>query len=108
MEHRLAAIMCADMGGYSRLMETDERGSIARQKAHRAELIETKIAERHGRIVKTTGDGPLAEFASAVDAVESALAIHQEMAEREADISEDRRICAASRRSPRACIASWA
>ena len=80
------------MVGYSRLMEADERGTITRQKAYRAELIDPKIADHHGRIVKTTGDGLLVEFASVVDAVESALAIQGEMAEREADIPEDRRI----------------
>ncbi len=89
---RLAAILSADMVGYSRLMEADERGTIARQKAHRSELIDPKITEHHGRIVKTTGDGLLVEFASVVDAVESAVAIQREMAEREADVAEDRRI----------------
>ena len=86
MERRLAAIFVADMVGYSRLMEADEAGTIARQKAHRADLIDLKIAEHHGRIVKTTGDGLLVEFASVVDAVESAIAIQRAMAEREADI----------------------
>ncbi len=66
---RLAAILAADMVGYSRLMEADEAGTIARQKAHRAELIDPKITELHGRIVKTTGDGLLVEFASVVDAL---------------------------------------
>ena len=92
MERRLAAILAADMVGYSRLMEADERGTIARQKACRTELIDPKIADHHGRIVKTTGDGLLVEFASVVDAVESALAIQGEMAKREADTPEDRRI----------------
>ncbi len=69
VERRLAAIFAADMVGYSRLMEADEEGTIARQKAHRKELIDPKIAEHDGRIVKTTGDGLLAEFASVVDAV---------------------------------------
>ncbi len=64
---RLAAILAADMVGYSRLMEADEAGTIARQKAYRAELIDPKITEHHGRIVKTTGDGMLVEFASVVD-----------------------------------------
>ncbi len=66
---KLAAILAADMVGYSRLMEADEARTIARQKVHRAELIDPKITERHGRIVKTTGDGMLVEFASVVDAV---------------------------------------
>ncbi len=76
-QRRLAAIFSADMVGYSRLMEADERGTIARQKAHRAELIDPKIIQHHGRIVKTTGDGMLVEFASIVDAVECAVAIQR-------------------------------
>ena len=91
-QRRLAAIFAADMVGYSRLMEADERGTIARQKAHRAELIDPKITEHHGRIVKTTGDGMLVEFASVVDAVECAVAIQRAMVERERDVSEARRI----------------
>ncbi len=91
-QRRLAAILVADMFEYSRLMETDERGTIARQKAHRAELIDPKITEHHGRIVKTTGDGMLVEFASVVDAVECAVAIQRAMLEREAEVPNDRRI----------------
>jgi TolB-like protein/class 3 adenylate cyclase len=91
-QRRLAAILVADMFGYSRLMETDERGTIARQKVHRAELIDPKITEHHGRIVKTTGDGMLVEFASVVDAVECAVAIQRAMLEREAEVPNDRRI----------------
>ena len=91
-ERRLAAILAADMVGYSRLMEADESGTIARQKAHRTQLIDPKIAEHHGRIVKTTGDGMLVEFASVTDAVEAAVAIQQAMAVREADVSEANRI----------------
>jgi TolB-like protein/class 3 adenylate cyclase len=91
-ERRLAAILAADMVGYSRLMEADERGTIARQKAHRKELIDPKIAKHNGRIVKTTGDGLLVEFASVVDAVRSAVAIQRAMVEREAEVPEDRRI----------------
>ncbi len=91
-QRRLVAILAADMVGYSRLMEADERGTIARQKSHRAELIDPKISEHHGRIVNTTGDGMLVEFASVVDAVECAVAIQRAMLEREADISNDRRI----------------
>ena len=89
---RLAAIFAADMVGYSRLMEADEEGTIARQKAHRKELIDPKIAEHDGRIVKTTGDGMLVEFASVVDAVRCAVEVQQAMAEREADVLDDRRI----------------
>ena len=66
---RLAAILAADVVGYSRLMGTDEVGTLATLKAHRRELIDPKIEEHHGRIVKTTGDGLLVEFASVVDAV---------------------------------------
>ncbi len=91
-QRRLAAIFAADMVGYSRLMETDERGTIARQKAHRNELIEPEIAAHNGRIVKTMGDGLLVEFASVVDAVECAVSIQRAMAEREADVPEERRI----------------
>ena len=69
VERRLAAILAADMVGYSRLMEADEEGTIARQKGHRKELIDPRIAEYGGRLVKSTGDGVLVEFASAVDAV---------------------------------------
>jgi adenylate cyclase len=69
---RLAAILAADVAGYSRLMGTDEEGTLARLKALQAELINPKIAEHHGRIVKTTGDGILVEFASVVDAMRCA------------------------------------
>jgi TolB-like protein/class 3 adenylate cyclase len=92
VERRLAAILAADMVGYSRLMEADEAGTIARQKAHRAELIDPKIDEHHGRIVKTTGDGMLVEFASVVDAVACTVAIQRAMVEREADVPEEQRI----------------
>ena len=91
-QRRLAAIFAADMVGYSRLMEADERDTIARQKAHRAELIDPKIAEHNGRIVKLMGDGMLVEFASVVDAVECAVAVQRAMLEREADVPNDRRI----------------
>ena len=83
MERRLAAILAADMAGYSRLMEQDEEDVLARQKAHRRELIDPEIASRGGRIVKTTGDGMLVEFASAQDAVRCAIDIQTAMAERE-------------------------
>ena len=83
MERRLAAILVADMAGYSRLMEQDEEDVLTRQKTHRRELIDPEIAGRGGRIVKTTGDGMLAEFASAQDAVRCAIDIQTAMAERE-------------------------
>ena len=91
-KRRLAAILVADMVGYSRLMEADERGTIARQKAHLSELIDPTIAEHHGRIVKLMGDGALVEFASVVDAVECAVAIQRAMVEREGEVPDDRRI----------------
>jgi adenylate cyclase len=92
VRRRLAAILVADMVGYSRLMESDESGTIARQKQHRQELIDPKFAEHHGRIVKTSGDGLLIEFASAVDAVQCAVEVQKAMAVRDADVGEDRRI----------------
>ena len=69
VERRLAAILAADVAGYSRLMGTDEVGTLAALKAHRREIVDPAIAAHRGRIVKTTGDGMLVEFASAVDAV---------------------------------------
>ncbi len=87
-QRRLAAIFAADMVGYSRLMEADERGTIARQKTHRVELIDPMIAEHHGRIVKTTGDGMLVEFASVVDAVACAVAVQRAMMERETEVPD--------------------
>ncbi len=89
---RLSAILAADMVGYSRLMEADETGTIARLKALRSELIDPNIAKHDGRIVKTMGDGLLVEFGSVVDAVECAVAVQRALAEREADVPEDRRI----------------
>ena len=92
MKRRLAAILAADMVGYSRLMGADEEGTIARQKARRSELIDPEIAKHGGRIVKTTGDGLLVEFPSVVDAVRCAVQVQQAMAGREAGVPEDRRI----------------
>jgi len=92
VQRRLAAILAADMVGYSRLMEADEEGTIARQKAHRNELIDPSIATHQGRVVKTTGDGLLIEFASVVDAVRCALEVQRGMAERESTMTDDRRI----------------
>src|SRR6201981_3893221 len=89
---RLAAILAADVAGYSRLMGADEEGTLARLKAHRRELVDPRIGEHRGRIVKTTGDGLLAEFASVVDAVRCAAEIQREMAERNGDVPPDRRI----------------
>jgi TolB-like protein/class 3 adenylate cyclase/Tfp pilus assembly protein PilF len=92
MERRLAAILLTDMVGYSRLMGLDEEGTIARQKAHREEIFYPKIAAHGGRIVKTTGDGLLVEFASVVDAVKCAFEVQVEITGRDTDVPEDRRI----------------
>ena len=92
VERRLAAILAADVAGYSRLMGVDEERTLVALKTCRRELIDPKIAEHRGRIVKTTGDGALVEFASAVDAVRCAMEIQRGMAERNAAIPEDRRI----------------
>ena len=92
VERRLAAILAADVAGYSRLMGVDEEGTLAALKAYRRDVIDPKIGEHRGRIVKTTGDGALVEFASAVDAVRCAMEIQRAMAERNAAIPEDHRI----------------
>ena len=89
---RLAAILAADVAGYSRLMGADEEGTHERLKALRRQLIDSKIADHHGRIVKTTGDGLLAEFPSVVDAVRCAAEVQRAMIDREAGMSQDRRI----------------
>ena len=89
---RLAAIVAADVAGYSRLMGTDEEGTLERLISLRRELLDPKIDEQHGRIVKTTGDGMLVEFASVVDAVRCAVEIQQAMAERNAGMVAERRI----------------
>ena len=91
-QRRLAAILAVDVVGYSRLMAVNETGTLAALKAHRKELVDPKIAEHGGRIVKLMGDGALVEFASAVDAVECAVAIQRGMVERNAGDPEDRRI----------------
>jgi adenylate cyclase len=92
IERRLAAILAADVVGYSRLMGINEEGTLAALKVCRRELIDPKIAEHRGRIVKTTGDGALVEFASVVDATRCAMEIQHAMAERNAAIPEDRRM----------------
>jgi len=89
---RLAAIVAADVVGYSRLMGEDEEGTLERLKAHRRDLVDPKIAEHHGRIVKTTGDGLLVEFASAVDAVQCAVGLQRGMAERNSAVPQEQRI----------------
>ena len=92
VERRLAAILAVDVAGYSRLMGEDEEGTHARLKAHLRELVDPKIAEHRGRIVKNTGDGFLAEFASVVDAVRCAVEIQRGIPERESEVPEERRI----------------
>jgi class 3 adenylate cyclase/pimeloyl-ACP methyl ester carboxylesterase len=92
MQRRLAAILAADVVGYSRLMGTDEIGTITSLKSHRRELVDSGIAEHHGRIVKTTGDGMLVEFASVVDAVSCAVHIQRSMVRRNVAVPADKRI----------------
>jgi adenylate cyclase len=92
VNRRMAAILAADVAGYSRLMGADEEGTLARLKAHRRELLDPKVAEHHGRIVKTTGDGVLVEFGSVVDAVRCAIDLQRGMAERNAGEREASRI----------------
>jgi adenylate cyclase len=92
VERRLAAILAADVAGYSRLMGTDEEGTLATLKAIRRELGDPKMNEHRGRIVKATGDGLLVEFPSVVDAVRCAVEVQREMALRNADVAEAQRI----------------
>jgi class 3 adenylate cyclase/pimeloyl-ACP methyl ester carboxylesterase len=92
IQRRLAAILAADVVGYSRLMGADEIGTLAALKAHRRELIDPAIAAYRGRMVKTTGDGALVEFASVVAAVQCAVAIQRGMVARNAAIAEDQRL----------------
>jgi adenylate cyclase len=92
VERRLAAILAADIAGYSRLMGEDEEGTLAALKAIRRELTDPKVTEHRGRIVKTTGDGVLVEFASVIDAVRCAVDIQREMAARNAEIADEQRI----------------
>lgn len=92
MERRLAAILLTDMVGYSRLMGLDEEGTISRQKSHRHEVFEPTIIKHGGRIVKSTGDGILVEFPSAVDSVKCAIEVQEELAELDTDMHKDLRI----------------
>ncbi len=92
MERRLAAVLAADMAGYSRLMEADEQGTLARLKTHRLELIDPSISKHNGRIIKSTGDGLLAEFPSVVDAVACAAEVQMRMKRRNSDVAADARI----------------
>ena len=99
VQRRLAAILAADVVGYSRLMGENEASTYEALKAHRRELIDPKIAANNGRIVKLMGDGVLVEFASVVDAVRCAVDIQREMPSRNADVPNDRR----TRRTAAAC-----
>ncbi len=92
VQRRLAAIMAADVVGYSRLMEQDEVGTLARLKSLRSEVFDPRTKQFDGRIFKNTGDGALAEFGSAVDAVQCAVEIQRALAERNADLPEELRI----------------
>src|SRR5687767_5099575 len=92
VERRLAAILAADVVGYSRLTERDEAGTFARLKRLRRELIEPVLAQHHGRFVDLKGDGAIVEFHSAVDAVEAAVEIQRAMLDQDTDLAEDQRI----------------
>ena len=107
---RLAAILAADVAGYSGLMGVDEEGTDDRLKVHLQELVNPKIGEHRGRIVKNTGDGFLAEFPSVVDAVRCAVEIQRGMIDREPEVPEESRIrfrigvlCHEHHRSKRRC-----
>src|SRR6478735_5399382 len=92
VDRRLAAIFAGDIAGYSRLMGADEEGTLRQLKAHRKELVDPKVTEHRGRIVKTTGDGMLVEFVSVVDAVRCAVDIQRGMVERNASVPANKRI----------------
>src|SRR5215216_6057882 len=89
---RLAAILAADVAGFSRLVGADEEGTLDRLKAHRRELIDPKIREHQGRIANTAGDGVLAEFASVVDAMRCATEVQRGMLDRDAEVEPEQRI----------------
>ena len=92
VERRLTAILAADVAGYSRLTGADEEGTLERLRALRREVVDPALAEHHGRLVKTTGDGLLVEFASVVDAVRCAVEVQREMADRNKDVPAEGRI----------------
>src|SRR3974377_328176 len=92
VDRRLAAIFAGYIAGYSRLMGADDEGTLRQLKGHRKELVDPKITEHRGRIVKTTGDGMLVEFVSVVDAVRCAVDIQRSMIERNAEVPTERRI----------------
>jgi class 3 adenylate cyclase len=91
VERKLTAILAADVAGYSRLMAADEEGTLAALKSHRRELIDPKIKEHRGRIIKTAGDGMLLEFPSVVDAVRCAVDVQRAMVVRNEQVAPDRR-----------------
>src|SRR3979409_1647869 len=92
VERRLAAVLAADVAGYSRLMGSDEEGTLARLKAIRKAFVDPTIASHRGRIVKTTGDGMLVEFASAVDAARCAVEVQRGLGEQNDGVLQDTRI----------------
>ena len=92
VERRLSAILAADVAGYSRLTGLDEEGTHAHLQGHLRSLVDPKIAQHRGRLVKNTGDGLLAECSSVVDAVRCALDVQRGMAERNADVPQEKRI----------------
>src|SRR5689334_2070648 len=92
VERKLAAIVAADVAGYSRLMGADEEGTLTQLKGHRRTLVDPKIREHRGQIIKTTGDGMLIEFASVVDALRCAVEIQRGMGERNASVPAEKRI----------------
>jgi class 3 adenylate cyclase len=92
VERKLAAILAADVAGYSRMTGLDEEGTHVRLKEHLRALVDPKIAEHHGRVVKNTGDGLLAEFASVVDAVRCAVDVQHRMIERNSDVPSNERM----------------
>ena len=91
-ERRLTAILAADVAGYSRLMGVDEEGTLAQLKAHRRAVVDPKIGQHRGRIVKTTGDGMLVEFASVVEAVSCAVEVQHAMVKRNKAVPQEKRI----------------
>src|SRR5262249_49147475 len=91
-DRKLTAILAADMAGYSRQMAADETGTVTRLKTYRLEVVDRAIGKYHGRIVKTAGDGMIAEFASVVGAVECAVEIQRRSARRDADMPPDKKI----------------
>ena len=92
IERRLAAILAADVAGYSRLTGVDEEGTHVQLQARLRALIDPKVAEHRGRVVKNTGDGMLAEFSGVVDAVRCAMDVQRDMVERNAGVSDEKRI----------------